>query len=45
MEAAGKLTGRSDAAQWVRKLREAALADEQGTALDQLLQASPVAHE
>ena len=45
MEAAGKLAGRSDAAQWVRKLREAALADEQGTALDQVLQASPVAHE
>jgi len=45
MEAAGKLTGRSDAAQWVRKLREAALADEQGTALDQVLQASPVGHE
>lgn len=45
MEAADKLTGRSDAAQWVRRLREAALADEQETALDQALQASPVAHE
>ena len=45
MEAAGRLIGRHDAAEWVRKLREAALADEEGTALDMVLRASPVGHE
>ena len=44
MDAAAQLVGRGDAADWVRKLREAALADEEGTALDEVLQASPVAH-
>lgn len=34
MAAADKLEGRSDAAEWVRRLREAALKDEEGVALD-----------
>ena len=34
MAAAAKLEGRSDAAEWVRRLREAALKDEDGAALD-----------
>ncbi|HEU5018465.1 MAG TPA: indolepyruvate oxidoreductase subunit beta family protein [Pseudolabrys sp.] len=34
MAAAAKLEGRSDAADWVRRLREAALKDEDGVALD-----------
>ena len=33
MAAAQKLEGRSDAAEWVRRLREAALKDEDGVAL------------
>jgi indolepyruvate ferredoxin oxidoreductase beta subunit len=33
MAAAAKLDGRPDAADWVRRLREAALKDEDGTAL------------
>jgi indolepyruvate ferredoxin oxidoreductase, beta subunit len=35
--AAGRLAGRPDAAAWVRRLREAALKDEHGTALDEAL--------
>jgi indolepyruvate ferredoxin oxidoreductase beta subunit len=42
MDAAAQLLGRGDAAEWVRKLREAALADEEGVALEQVLQTSPV---
>jgi indolepyruvate ferredoxin oxidoreductase beta subunit len=34
MDAATRLQGRADAADWVRRLREAALRDEEGTALD-----------
>jgi len=34
MAAAGRLAGRSDAADWLRRLRQAALADEDGTTLD-----------
>ena len=34
MAAADKLEGRPDAAEWVRRLREAALKDEEGVALD-----------
>jgi indolepyruvate ferredoxin oxidoreductase beta subunit len=34
MTAAEKLEGRSDAADWARRLREAALKDEDGVALD-----------
>jgi indolepyruvate ferredoxin oxidoreductase beta subunit len=34
MMAAAKLEGRQDAAEWVRRLREAALKDEEGVALD-----------
>jgi indolepyruvate ferredoxin oxidoreductase beta subunit len=34
MAAADKLEGRPDAAEWVRRLREAALKDEDGVALD-----------
>jgi indolepyruvate ferredoxin oxidoreductase, beta subunit len=34
MAAAAKLEGRPDAADWVRRLREAALKDEEGTALE-----------
>jgi len=34
MAAADRLAGRADAADWVRRLRTAALADEEGTALD-----------
>jgi indolepyruvate ferredoxin oxidoreductase, beta subunit len=34
MTAAAKLEGRSDAADWVRRLRDAALKDEEGLALD-----------
>ncbi len=45
MEAAGMLMGRHDAAEWVRKLRQAALADEDGAALDEALRALPVGHE
>ncbi len=41
MEAGRKLMGRRDAAEWVRKLREAALADEEGTALKQAMQSFP----
>jgi len=37
MAAADRLRGRPDAADWVRRLREAALKDEQGTALDAAL--------
>ena len=37
MTAAECLRGRSDAAAWVRRLREAALKDEQGSALDEAL--------
>jgi len=37
MAAADRLTGRADAADWVRRLRVAALADEEGTALDATL--------
>jgi indolepyruvate ferredoxin oxidoreductase beta subunit len=37
MEAAQRLTQRPDAADWVRRLREAALKDEDGIALDQAL--------
>jgi indolepyruvate ferredoxin oxidoreductase beta subunit len=33
-DAAGRLAGRADAADWVRRLRDAALADEDGTMLD-----------
>ena len=36
-EAAKQLSGRPDAASWVRRLREAALKDEQGKALDDAL--------
>jgi indolepyruvate ferredoxin oxidoreductase, beta subunit len=45
MDAAAQLVGRGDAAEWVRKLREAALADEEGAALEQVLQTSPVRYE
>jgi indolepyruvate ferredoxin oxidoreductase, beta subunit len=45
MDAAAQLVGRGDAAEWVRKLREAALADEEGAALDELLQTSPARYE
>ncbi len=39
VRAAGRrLMGRRDAAEWVRKLREAALADEEGAALEQAMQ-------
>jgi len=34
MTAAAKLEGRPDAADWLRRLREAALKDEDGVALD-----------
>jgi indolepyruvate ferredoxin oxidoreductase beta subunit len=44
MDAAGQLMGHRDAADWVRRLREAALADEEGTALAKLIRASPVGH-
>jgi indolepyruvate ferredoxin oxidoreductase beta subunit len=37
MEAAGRLRGHPDAAVWVRRLREAALRDEDGSALDAAL--------
>jgi indolepyruvate ferredoxin oxidoreductase, beta subunit len=37
MAAAERLRGRPDAADWVRRLREAALQDEQGRALDEAL--------
>jgi indolepyruvate ferredoxin oxidoreductase, beta subunit len=37
MAAADRLRGRPDAADWTRRLREAALKDEQGTALDAAL--------
>ena len=37
MAAAGRLTGRADAADWLRRLRLAALADEDGTSLDDAL--------
>ena len=37
MAAADRLSGRPDAADWVRRLRTAALADEEGTALDAAL--------
>jgi indolepyruvate ferredoxin oxidoreductase beta subunit len=37
MAAALRLRGRADAADWVRRLREAALADEEGTMLDDAL--------
>jgi hypothetical protein len=37
--------GRADAAEWVRKMREAALADEEGIALDQILRTAPVTHD
>jgi indolepyruvate ferredoxin oxidoreductase, beta subunit len=37
MEGAGRLRGRPDAAVWVRRLREAALKDEAGLALDEAL--------
>jgi indolepyruvate ferredoxin oxidoreductase beta subunit len=37
MAAAERLRGRTDAADWVRRLREAALKDEQGVALDAAL--------
>ena len=37
MAAAARLRGRPDAAAWVRRLREAALKDEAGTALDDAL--------
>ncbi len=37
MAAAARLSGRPDAAAWVRRLREAALKDEQGAALDDAL--------
>ena len=37
MAAAERLGGRADAANWVRRLREAALQDEQGVALEQAL--------
>ena len=37
MAAAGRLRGRPDAAAWVRRLRDAALKDEQGLALDAAL--------
>jgi indolepyruvate ferredoxin oxidoreductase beta subunit len=36
-DAADRLRGRPDAAAWVRRLREAALKDEQGVALDEVL--------
>ena len=45
MDAAAQLLGRGDAAEWVRKLREAALADEEGTALEEALRAAPVRYE
>jgi len=45
MAAAAQLLGRGDAAAWVRKLREAALADEEGAALEEVLRVSPVRHE
>jgi indolepyruvate ferredoxin oxidoreductase, beta subunit len=34
MAMAGKLDGRTDAAEWMRRLRQAALADAEGRALD-----------
>ncbi len=37
MDAAARLQGRPDAAVWVRRLREAALRDEEGRALDETL--------
>jgi indolepyruvate ferredoxin oxidoreductase, beta subunit len=37
MAASERLRGRPDAAIWVRRLREAALKDEQGLALDEAL--------
>jgi indolepyruvate ferredoxin oxidoreductase, beta subunit len=37
MAGAAKLEGRDDAAQWVRRLREAALKDEYGIALTDTL--------
>jgi len=45
MTAATRLMGRPDAAEWVRKLREAALADEEGRTLDALLRTAPLSHE
>jgi len=45
MDAAAQLVGRGDAAEWVRKLREAALVDEEGAALEEALKTSPVRHE
>jgi indolepyruvate ferredoxin oxidoreductase beta subunit len=45
MQAARRLMGRADAAEWVRKMREAALADEEGIALDQILRTAPVTHD
>lgn len=45
MDAAAQLIGRGDAAEWVRKLREAALADEEGVALEEALRTSPVTYE
>ena len=36
-QAAARLRGRPDAAEWVARLRKAALADEDGTALDDAL--------
>ena len=38
LEALNLLTGRDDAADWLRRLREAALQDEDGKALDGALQ-------
>ena len=37
MAAADRLAGRADAADWVRRLRQASLADAEGTALDDAL--------
>ena len=37
MVASERLTGRADAADWVRRLRQAALLDEEGKALDEAL--------
>jgi indolepyruvate ferredoxin oxidoreductase beta subunit len=45
MDAAARLVGRGDAAMWVQKLRNAALADEEGAALEEALRASPVKYE
>lgn len=45
MNAAARLVGQRDAAEWVRKLREAALSDENGVEFDKVMRASPVEYE